>query len=79
MIDQQEKFKQTGIRVEFVGEAQTDEQIVRDAVSGNIQLLYISPESLLKNKHFHGMLHSTKYQENMRALVVDEAHCVKVW
>ena len=79
MIDQKEKFKQTGIRVEFVGEAQTDEQCVQDAVCGNVQLLYISPESLLKNKQFHGMLHSVKYKDNMKALVVDEAHCVKMW
>jgi len=79
MIDQREKFKQKGIRVEFVGEAQTDDQVTQDAINGNIQLLYISPENLLKNKQFHGMLHSARYKENMKALVVDEAHCVKLW
>jgi len=30
MIDQREKFKQKGIRVEFVGEAQTDDQVTQE-------------------------------------------------
>ena len=48
-------------------------------LKGKIQLVYISPESLLENDCFRAMLLTDFYQKNLRALVVDEAHCVKLW
>jgi len=48
-------------------------------VSGDIQLVYISPENLLCNSKFCNMLLSDKYKKFLRTLVVDEAHCVKLW
>lgn len=79
MFDQKEKFSRKGITVEFVGEAQDDEQAVLSVLKGKIQLVYISPESLLGNNRFRTMLLSDCYQKRLRALVVDEAHCVKLW
>jgi len=79
MLDQREKVSQKGIVVDFVGDAQRDEEVIQNAVSGKIHLLYISPESLINNKNFHDMLHSDVYKENLKALVVDEAHCIKLW
>ena len=35
------------LKVEFVGEAQTDEDAIINVLNGDIQLVYISPESLL--------------------------------
>ena len=46
-------------------------------VGGKVQLLYISPESLLINSEWREMLQSDIYCENLVAFVVDEAHCVK--
>ena len=46
---------------------------------GRVQLLYISPESLLTNHQWREMLRSEVYRENLVAFVVDEAHCVKQW
>ena len=37
------------------------------------------PEALLTNETWRDMLLSAVYQENLMALVVDEAHCVKKW
>ena len=65
--------------MDFVGVAQEDERAVEAVLSGDVQLVYISPESLLKNYHFHHMLQTNKYHERMKCLVVDEAHCVKLW
>ena len=79
MIDQKEKFSQKGIVVDFIGDAQWDEEVIWDAIGGKIQLLYISPESLINNKSFQDMLHSDVYKQNLKALVVDEEHCVKMW
>ena len=49
MIDQKEKFVQRGLRVEFVGEAQKEKNATTVVLNGDIQLVYISPESLLLN------------------------------
>ena len=79
MIEQQKKFLQSGIKAEFVGESQTDPNVDKRVISGDLQLLYISPENLLNNQKYRSMLLTAAYSKNMVALVVDEAHCVKTW
>ena len=79
MVDQQQKFADKGIKAEFVGEAQTDEAVITRVLQGDLQLLYISPENLLNNPKFRSMLLTHKYKDNLVALAVDEAHCVKTW
>ena len=79
MIDQKKKFSLKGIATEFVGEGQTDKDAIGKVVKGDIQLLYISPESILCNTLYRNMLMSTTYQNKLVALVVDEAHCIKMW
>ena len=79
MLEQQQKFLQKGIKAEFVGKAQVDNAVVKRVLQGDLQLLYISPENLLNRHKFRSMLLSPKYIQNMVALVVDEAHCVKTW
>ena len=79
MIDQRQKFTLKGLSVEFVGEAQTDDSSIKAVLQGRIQLVYLSPESLLNNHSFRNMLLSPTYKAKLCALVVDEAHCVKSW
>ena len=52
MIDQKEKFTRKSKSTEFVGEAQEDEGAVVAVIKGYVQLVYISPESLLSNPCF---------------------------
>ena len=78
MMDQKLKFTPTGIRVEFVGEAQENKAVTQAVLNGEIRLVYISPESLFAKRYWR-TFQSTKYQEKMIAFVVDEAHCVKMW
>ena len=81
MLDQKKKFTDLGVHVitEFVGSAQDDEAAVAAVFQGKIQLVYISPECIISNKKFRGMFQKDVYQKNLVALVVDEAHCVKLW
>ncbi|XP_065884181.1 ATP-dependent DNA helicase RecQ-like isoform X2 [Dysidea avara] len=79
MMDQRQRFAPTGISVEFVGEAQTDNDACTKVVNGEVQLVYISPESMLNTKRYWHMFQSDSYQNKMIAFVVDEAHCVKMW
>ena len=61
------------------GEAQIDQAIIQKVLDGDLQLLFISPESLLNNKKFRSMLLKGHYKERLIALAVDEAHCIKTW
>ena len=79
MMDQRSKFLSKGINTQFVGDAQKDEQATEAVINGLVQLVYISPESLLRNRRFRNMLKSRIYQKMMVAFVIDEAHCVKFW
>ena len=79
MIDQTKRFQGRGIRVDFVGEGQVDDEVVMAVISGQVQLVYISPENILLNYRFRSMICGLQYQENLKALVVDEAHCIKLW
>ena len=79
MMDQQRKLAPRGLSCECVGEAQNDETAVKRVLSGKVQLVFISPESLLKNPMYRCMLLKPRYKELLVGLVVDEAHCVKTW
>ena len=64
--------------VEFVGgeqEHSSKERILR----GEVQLLFISPESAIGNRTYRAMFLSQQYKKNLVGLIVDEAHCVKMW
>jgi bloom syndrome protein len=78
-MDQREKFSPKGITTNFVGEDQIDQTAIHNVLNGEIQLVYISPESLVCISEYRNMLLSPAYQERLVALVVDEAHCVKMW
>ena len=79
MMDQRAKFTTLGLKTEYVGAAQEDPGVIRQVLAGNVQLLFMSPESILNNKHFRGMLLSQHYKKYLVAVAVDEAHCVKSW
>ena len=68
-----------GLVVEYIGEGQDDHEALTRVIKGNVQLVYMSPESLLCNPRIRKMLCSSVYQHNLVAFVVDEAHCLKMW
>jgi hypothetical protein len=46
-MDQREKFSPKGITTNFVGEDQIDQTAIHNVLNGEIQLVYISSESLV--------------------------------
>ena len=60
IIDQVTKFKKYGIETEFVGEAQMDKSVIVKVLKGEVQLLYITPENIVRNELYQNMLLSTK-------------------
>jgi len=80
MIDQKEEFKRIGISTEFVEEAQEDGSTEAAVISGNVELVFISPESLLGNPCFHNMLLSEHFQQSeTESSSCREAHSVKLY
>ena len=79
MMDQQSKFTSKGISAEFVGEAQQNKAVIKRVLRGDVQLVYITPESIIENPVFRNMLMTPCYQEKLIALIVDEAHCIQLW
>ena len=79
MIEQCEKFTTTSLSTELLGEAQMSKEATYRMERGEVQLVYISPESIICNPRYRGMLISDVFKENLVALAVDEAHCVKTW
>ena len=67
------------LKSEFIGEAQTDPDVNEKVLNWEVQLVFLTPETLINSKKFWNMLLSPPYQQNLVALVVDEEHCVKTW
>ena len=77
MKDQVRSMVERNITAIYAAEA--DEKDVEDISLGRYQLIFMSPEMLLRDENWRDMLVSPLYQHNLMAFVVDEAHCVKKW
>ena len=53
--------------------------MVEEICEGKFQLVLMSPESILTDLMWRDMLQSPIYQDNLVAVAMDEAHCVKEW
>ena len=77
MDDQVAKFSSRGIKCASLhGDDQT---MVQGILHDEFQLVFISPEAMLRDPIWREMFRSDVYQKNLVALVVDEAHCVEKW
>ena len=79
MVDQRDKFSPRGLQTEFVGEIQDTTSIMENVKKNKYQLIFVSPESLIRNAVWREVLGSITYQNSLVGLVIDEAHCVKHW
>ncbi len=77
MKDQVRAMRERDVTAVYAGEV--DDDVEADICTGEYQLVYMSPEALLNDDRWRDMLSNSVYQENLVALVVDEAHCVKKW
>lgn len=78
-MEQSEKFSKLGIVSQFVGEAQKDPTVRQQVLNGFINLVYISPENIICNTYYRGMLLTPHYKRQLVSVVIDEAHCIKTW
>jgi len=77
MRDQIKKLNALGIVAKCINSEQSDEeneQIIHDAIQGNIKILYIAPERQENSR----WIESTR-EMKLSMVVIDEAHCISVW
>jgi len=79
MEDQVKKFTAMGLKAAFVGEAQDDHSVGRGVMDGEYRLVYMSPESMMTVLQWREMFRSPLYQQRLKGIVIDEAHCVEQW
>ncbi len=77
MKDQVDQLLTTGIEAAYINSSQTfaeQQQVEQKAISGQLKLLYLSPEKVMTNGFFHFISHC-----KISLIAVDEAHCVSQW
>ncbi len=54
-------------------------QVKAKVLAGEYQLVFFTPELLITKTKWRELLLGDVYKARIKALVVDEAHCVKKW
>ena len=65
MMDERSKYAPKGLQVEFVGGEQNDIDAKRKVLKGEVQLVFISPESIINNPVYRNMLLSNEYKKSL--------------
>ena len=68
-----------GINAVAVTKQESRTHLVKAAIKGDFQIVYISPEMLIATTKWRNALQNEVYQSRLRAVIIDEAHCVKKW
>ncbi|MFN8396402.1 MAG: DNA helicase RecQ [Bacteroidia bacterium] len=77
MKDQVEGLRANGVRAAFINSSSSsreNQQVETDALDGKLDLLYVSPEKMLRGDFFQLLR-----QMKISLLAVDEAHCISQW
>ncbi|MDP8100698.1 ATP-dependent DNA helicase RecQ [Phocoenobacter atlanticus] len=77
MKDQVDQLLTDGIEAAYLNSTQSFEeqqQVEQKAMSGQLKLLYLSPEKVMTNNFYHFISHC-----KINLIAVDEAHCISQW
>lgn len=61
------------------GGPSSDQELFSNVASGKYQLVFFTPEVLLNNRRWREVISNDTYTRRLKALVIDEAHCIKKW
>ena len=75
MMDQ----RRDSLSQELFDEDQANKGVISSFLKGSVQLVYISPKSLVCNPVYRNMLLAPVYKEKLVAFVLDETYCVESW
>ena len=77
MQDQVAKLTSKGIKAAYVQGEEGDS--AESVLKGEVQVVYMSPETLVSVPKWREMLRQEHYQDSIVGLAVDEAHLVEKW
>ena len=78
MLEQATRLTDLGIDAKFIGELQSDPLFKESVVQGKVELLLLTPEAIF-DSGWRKVLTSAKYSNRIKAVVIDEAHCISHW
>ena len=78
MQDQVSKFTHRGMSAVYVG-SECSSTVANNVINGKVQLIYMSPESVLTVPTWREMFRNRHFKENLICLAVDEAHLIEKW
>ena len=70
------QFREQELTAAYIGLEQTESSEYHRIRLGQVQLVYVTPESSVDNDYHRKMLHEDTVCENL-VVIVDEAHCIK--
>ena len=79
MNDQVSSFSERECQLPSLTTEASSHEMKLGVLSGDYQLVFFSPESLLSRRRWRELLRHEPYSTHLVALIVDEAHCVKKW
>ena len=79
MSDQVDSCKSRGFKAVCVGVNDESKQCYGSVVNGEYQVVYISPENIIRRRIWRDMLLNEQYQKRVVGIIIDEAHYVKTW
>ena len=78
MADQVDSCTSRGISAIAIT-TESDSSHFGKVLSGQYQIIYMSPEMAIGTRKWRSALQDNGYQSRLCAVIIDEAHCVKKW
>jgi len=79
MLDQVVNLERLGIRSTLVGECQKDKSIATKIMEGEFSIVFSSPEAALTPGPWRRSFIRGAFHDSLKAVVIDEAHCITEW
>ncbi|KAH7917095.1 P-loop containing nucleoside triphosphate hydrolase protein [Leucogyrophana mollusca] len=77
--DHVNQFCKMGVRAVAVNEDTYDQALHKQLQELHYQVIYASPEMVIENPRFNGLVNSPQYSKRMQGWVIDEGHCISQW
>ena len=78
LVEQTKHLLSFGINAAFLGDFQKDDSVRQAVIDTNVAVLFITPEAILHSK-WRAIFSSERNNKRIRAVVIDEAHCISHW
>lgn len=65
--------------ISVTGVDELDDDSKQRIIRGDYQIVFFTPEKIIESSFWRKMLKSDIYMDRLKALVIDEAHCIPKW